>query len=411
MSHSVRYDATPAIPTTMQSDEDERVALLDEIAEQLEVALAHPNENEDHAAIPEWMRQVLTLLETAPELVHDALELLAMLLTACQALQGQNAQHAIDIALESKSVDVVRTYTTSIQAYLGSDPYCGALVLQILQSLVRSLQKSSQHEDELQERFEFACSIGYKIIRCVRLGVQMSRLLGVWRCNSSELTDLLKRYSCAVPSLPKRTRVQASYLLCFAAEAVCDDIHQAGFLASSIRTYDTLQRFTASRDQSAVRSWMTDSWESRWRLFDCSRATAITQVLGLPHQSLNAVMDILEGLSIPQIEADMDRSDMTTVRFLASLDLDSICDVRHGVDVTLVKNGNVHPEYAESDAVIRLPELLQAFSAGYTIGIRGVQARSLSVSKLCAALQRDLQQYANANIYCMDLLIDCYPFV
>lgn len=94
----------------MQSDEDERVAVLDEIAEQLEVALAHPDENEDHAAIPGWMRLVLTLLEIAPELVDEALELLAMLLTACQVLQNQYALHAIDIALEPKSIHVVSSF-------------------------------------------------------------------------------------------------------------------------------------------------------------------------------------------------------------------------------------------------------------------------------------------------------------
>lgn len=106
----------------MESDEDERVALLDEIAEQLEAALAHPDEKEGHAAVPDWMRLVLTLLETAPELVYDALELLAMLLTACQALQNPYAQHAIDIALEPKSIGVVRDFSKRVGGHACLDP-------------------------------------------------------------------------------------------------------------------------------------------------------------------------------------------------------------------------------------------------------------------------------------------------
>lgn len=274
---------------------------------------------------------------------------------------------------------------------------------------MRSLQKSPKNQDgdllaEQPERFELACSIGCTIIYCAQHEEQMNHLVEAWHRNSPELADLLERVPRAMSSLPKRTRVQASCLLCFTAEGGCVDEHQ---FVNAIPMYETLQRFTASRDQSAVRSWMNDSWETRWHLFDCSSLTAITRALGLPHQSPNTIMAILSGISIPQIEADdMEQSNGSMTRFLASLDLDNVCDLRHGVDVTLVKNGCVHPEYAGSNAVIRLPEIMQAFGAGYTIGIRGVHARSLAVSKLCAALQRDLQQYANANIYCTFLPVD-----
>lgn len=277
---------------------------------------------------------------------------------------------------------------------------------------MRSLQKSSDSRDRdleaERDRFELACSIGCMVIRCAQHEAQTNELVGAWRRNCPELANLLKGYPRAMPLLPKRTRVQASYLLCFAAGDVLGAEYQVELSAGAIPTYKTLQQFTASRDQAAVRSWMNKSWETRWHLFDCSSSTGITRALGLPHQSPNTVMVILNGISIPQIEAaDMDeQSNGSMASFLASLDLESVCDLRHGVDVTLVQNGCVHPEYAGSNAVIRLPEIMQAFDAGYTIGIRGVQARSLAVSKLCAALQRDLQQYANANIYCTCVPVD-----
>ncbi|RLN84617.1 hypothetical protein BBJ28_00021285 [Nothophytophthora sp. Chile5] len=49
---------------------------------------------------------------------------------------------------------------------------------------------------------------------------------------------------------------------------------------------------------------------------------------------------------------------------------------------------------------IACEEVMAAFEDGYTIGIRSAQARSLAIAQFCSALQRDLQQHVNANIYC-----------
>lgn len=107
---------------------------------------------------------------------------------------------------------------------------------------------------------------------------------------------------------------------------------------------------------------------------------------------------MLRGFSIPQVDADSVRSlDLTS--FLLAVDLDDMFGLRHGVDVTLVRDGALHPKLATGD-VLLFDDIRSAFENKYTIGIRGVHARSHRIAAVCRALQVEMAQHVNANIYC-----------
>ena len=163
--------------------------------------------------------------------------------------------------------------------------------------------------------------------------------------------------------------------------------------------------------------WITSSsgfiaqhWETQWTvkrkiaekfLFD-TEATLIAEM----HR-------ILQGFSIsPDSLLAMTTASATGVdsemnqqaAFLVGFDPVASRGLRHAVDVTLVKRGDVFPTIASS--LLTLDEIKAAFNNGFTVGIRGVHARNMRVSTLCAQLQQRLGQHVNANVYCESIASD-----
>lgn len=123
------------------------------------------------------------------------------------------------------------------------------------------------------------------------------------------------------------------------------------------------------------------------------------------------VTRILRGFSIPQVNADSIDPSFDLRAFLFSLDLEQLAGLRHKVDVTLVKDGCLHPKWELNDTV-EFEDIMDAFRSKYTIGIRGVHARSLVIADVCDALQQELKQHVNANIYCkFTALRDAYKLL
>lgn len=144
--------------------------------------------------------------------------------------------------------------------------------------------------------------------------------------------------------------------------------------------------------------WRQHNWEQRWQLSSSSSFRLETFSSSGACEEI-MVKRILHGFSIPQADADATSAPLDLQSFLLSLDLNELLGLRHKVDVTLVRDGVTHPDWKLSD-VLQFEDIMDAFRNKYTIGIRGVHARSHMIASVCNALQNDLKQHVNANIYC-----------
>lgn len=144
--------------------------------------------------------------------------------------------------------------------------------------------------------------------------------------------------------------------------------------------------------------WREHNWEQKWQLI--SSVSFRLKTFGSENACEAMVKRILQGFSIPQVDADAVESPLNLPSFLLSLDLSDLLGLRHKVDVTLVRDGVTHPDWKLND-VLRFEDIMDAFrSHKYTIGIRGVHARSHLIANICNILQNELKQHVNANIYC-----------
>ncbi|TYZ58461.1 hypothetical protein PybrP1_007979 [[Pythium] brassicae (nom. inval.)] len=144
-----------------------------------------------------------------------------------------------------------------------------------------------------------------------------------------------------------------------------------------------------------VDEWKQCKWERDWHLV--ASPTFCRRAFGSPSDCVDMVEAILRGFSIPQVDADAARS-LDLAAFLLAVDLDSTLGLRHEVDVSFVRDGVLHPTWTASD-VLAVEDIVDAFKNKYTVGIRGVHARSHRIAAVCSALQRELMQHVNANIY------------
>ncbi|RLN21453.1 hypothetical protein BBJ28_00025645, partial [Nothophytophthora sp. Chile5] len=151
-----------------------------------------------------------------------------------------------------------------------------------------------------------------------------------------------------------------------------------------------------------INDWIGSAWERQWQIYSDSEAARA--ILGDTDAWIDEVERMLHGISIPQTDSlSVNAKVLGAAAFLLALNAEDIVGVRHGVDVTLVNHGGIHPVWSGGDGKtesIACEEVMAAFEDGYTIGIRSAQARSLAIAQFCSALQRDLQQHVNANIYC-----------
>lgn len=143
--------------------------------------------------------------------------------------------------------------------------------------------------------------------------------------------------------------------------------------------------------------WRQHSWERKCQLISSSNCGL--EAFGSENACEAMVKRILQGFSIPQVDADAAGAPLELPSFLVSLNLNELLGLRHRVDVTLVRGGVMHPEWELND-VLQIEDLMNALRNKYTIGIRGVHARSQLIAHVCNALQNELKQHVNANIYC-----------
>lgn len=146
-----------------------------------------------------------------------------------------------------------------------------------------------------------------------------------------------------------------------------------------------------------VEEWKQSKWEREPHVF--ASPTFSHRAFGRPSECEAMVTAILRGFSIPQVDADSFHS-LDLAAFLLAVDLDTAFGLRHGVDVSFVRDGELHPKYGAAADVLAVEDIMDAFTNKFTVGIRGVHARFHRIAAVCSALQRELLQHVNANIYC-----------
>jgi hypothetical protein len=143
--------------------------------------------------------------------------------------------------------------------------------------------------------------------------------------------------------------------------------------------------------------WKSTVWEKKWQVYTFS--DELKAFVPQCEQARAWISSILNGFTISQDPSHFEN----TIEFLSAFDMENWLGLRVGVDVFLVKNGSKHDIWHDSlvkpAKKISSQEAIDVFQQGYTLGIRGVQARCLRIHQLCRHLEAELGQYVNANIY------------
>ncbi|KAF1329852.1 putative Nucleolar protein, partial [Globisporangium splendens] len=333
-------------------------------------------------SVATWLETLFTRLRKLPhrdqsqeEDADDVIEVLAMVLSTCVANQWRRV-----IAAQKDSI--------------GDIAFNRGNMVMLLGVLVEGVSESQDDAIARQERLLTACEIIYALGSLAATESEVGVLLNALRARldqASKWRDYLSELLSAIESLTQSQQLA----VCFVRFLTSVAAHPTTAKATSSRT----PRSTCLGNligHDVLDQWKTGSWESKWQVHD--NPAWVMRTFGSSMDCEDMVLKILKGFSIPQTSADVTNSTFSAESFLLSLDADVFMGLRHQVDVTLVKNGQLHFKWKANDRVT-FDDITDAFRNKYTIGIRGVHARSRVIAAVCDVLQQELLQHVNANIY------------